>query len=71
MAHLAFEVLFAGRREEDLWRGCVTAAADHRDAPGRHELIDAHDMEEAMEITQRKYPHCMVMRDGREKVCSA
>jgi len=71
MAHVAFEVVFAERREEAFWRGSVTLAADHRNPLGRPELIEAHDMEEAVEITQRKYPHCTVMREGREKVRSA
>ena len=70
MVRFGFEVVVAESREEALWRSRVTLGA-HRDSRGRHELIEAYDIEEAMEITQRKYPHCTVMREGREKVCSA
>ena len=73
-----FKVAFVERGQEALWRGWVAPnevanrfdpMTGHR--PGRCELIEAHHIEEAVQITQRRYPDCTVMREGTEKVCSA
>ena len=80
MVRFIFKVVFVERGQEALWRGWVALAggsyryspsADHRDSLGRYELIEAHVIEEAVEITQRRYPHCTVMREGTERICSA
>lgn len=80
MVRFIFKVVFVERGQEALWRGWVAStggtyryspSADHRDSLGRYELIEAHDMEEAVKITQRRYPHCTVMREGSERICSA
>ena len=73
-----FKVAFVERGQEALWRGSI-GSSNYRshcqaaigDAPiGRCELIEAHHIEEAVQITQRRYPDFTVMREGTEKVCS-
>lgn len=80
MVRFIFKVVFVERGQEALWRGWVTLAggssryspsARYRETLGRYEIIEAHDIEEAVEITQRRYPYCTVMREGSERICSA
>lgn len=73
-----FKVAFVERGQEALWRTSVGSGeirspcrpAIRNRSVGRSELIEAHHIEEAVEITQRRYPDCTVMREGTEKVCS-
>ena len=80
MVRFIFKIVFVERGPEALWRGWITIAggatryspsAGDRDLLGRYELIEAHDIEEAVEITQRRFPDCTVMREGSERICSA
>jgi hypothetical protein len=80
MIQYIFKVVVVERGQEALWRGWVTPtggsrqfvhSALHRNSIGRFEMIEAHDMEEAVQITQRRYPDCTVMREGSERICTA
>ena len=79
MVQFIFKVVFVERGQEALWRGSASArelyrdmrAANGRRSIGRCELIEAHEIEEAVQITQRLYPDCTVMREGCERICSA
>jgi hypothetical protein len=79
MVQFIFKVVFVARGQEALWRGWVSPGDQHRRSHsasgprsiGRSELIEAHDIEEAVQITQRRYPDCTVMREGTERICSA
>ena len=80
MVRFIFKIVFVERGQEALWRGWVTMAggstryspsASHRELLGRYELIEAHDIEEAVEIMQGRFPDCTVMREGSERICSA
>lgn len=53
------------------WVDSLLTICSHRDLLGRYELIEAHDIEEAVEITQGRFPDCTVMREGSERICSA
>ena len=74
-----FKVAFVERGQEALWRGSMGSCnyyshgrAAIGNAPiGRCELVEAHHIEEAVQITQRRYPDCTVMREGTEKLCGA
>ena len=79
MIQFVFKVVFVERGQEALWRGWVSLGASSRHtqwaAHGRSiarcELIEAHDIEEAVQIAQRRYPDCAVMRESSERICSA
>ena len=79
MIQFIFKVVFVERGQEALWRGWVSRSVSSRHthwasggrSVGRCELIEAHDMEEAVQIAQGRYPDCTVMREGSERICSA
>jgi hypothetical protein len=77
MHRFIFKVTFVERGQEALWRGWgppseIRGLSERARRPiGQCELIEAHHIEEAVQIIQRRYPDCTVMRSGSEKVCSA
>lgn len=80
MIQYIFKVVVVERGQEALWRGWIgpsgktrqyAHSAANRDSIGRFEMIEAHDIEEAVQITQRRYPDCTVMREGSERICAA
>ena len=79
MIQFIFKIVFVEHGQEAMWRQSGTSGEDwrqvesasHSRSNGRCELIEAHDMEEAVQITQRRYPDCTVMREGSERICSA
>jgi hypothetical protein len=79
MIQFIFKVVFVQHGQEALWRGWASLGESSRHTHwasagrsiGRCELIEAHDMEEAVQIAERRYPDCTVMREGSERICSA
>src|SRR5438270_4125654 len=79
MIQFVFKIVFVERGQEALWRGWVSLGESNRHTHwasdgrsiGRCELIEAHDIEEAVQIAQRRYPDCTVMRESSERICSA
>lgn len=69
MVRFIFRIVFVRRGDEALWRGWAESRrADH--SIGRCELIEAHDIEEAVQTVERRYPDFTVMREGSERICS-
>jgi|1185.fasta_scaffold1399337_1 hypothetical protein len=70
MVRFIFKIVFVQRGQEARWRGWAEPRrADH--SIGRCELIEAHDIEEAVQTVKRRYPNFTVMREGSERICSA
>ena len=69
MVRFIFRIVFVQRGQEALWRGWAEPRqADH--SIGKCELVEAHDIEEAVQIVERRYPDFTVMREGSERICS-
>jgi hypothetical protein len=79
MIQFIFKVVFVEHGQEAVWRGWASLGESNRHTHwasngrsiGRCELIEAHHMEEAVQIAQRRYPDCTIMREASERICSA
>lgn len=79
MRRFIFKIAFVECGQEATWRGRAAGndigrsynSVGGQNQIGRCELIEAHHIEEAVQITQLRYPDFTVMREGSEKICSA
>ncbi|MFL6733435.1 MAG: hypothetical protein ACJ8EY_01925 [Sphingomicrobium sp.] len=79
MIRFIFKIAFVERGQEALWRGAVGRGEQYGrmmgdggfQPVGRSELIEAHHIEDAIQILQERYPDCTVMREGSERICNA
>lgn len=76
MVHYLFKIVYVQRGQEAVWRGWAEPDPDSephfdRRSIGKCELIEAHDIEGAVQIAKRRYPDCSVMREGCERLCRA